>query len=94
MKTIYIITDCYQTNWVLDLYTDKHVAENDMNFYHSNWERWETYLFSIKYDDKKYDYERENYRIEFFKKWNETIDKKDRDSNWIEIRPICMRKTR
>ncbi len=68
MKEIYLITNYAKLDGVLDLYTDKHIAESDMSFYHDGGKRGETNLIKIEYDGRIFDYDRENYSINFFEK--------------------------
>ena len=68
MKKIYLITNYAKLDGVLDLYKEKRQAKGDFDFYHDGGNRGETKLLEIKYDGRIYDYDRGDYKINFFEK--------------------------
>lgn len=65
---IYLITNYAKLDGVLDLYKEERQAKWDIDFWHNDGKRGETKLLEIDYDGRIYDYERGEYKINFFEK--------------------------
>ena len=74
---LYITTDYAKLDGVIDLVTDRKDGEFAFNTLKNSkeWNKSELYLFEIDFSEKIYDYDRDEWKIKFYKKDNlEEID--------------------
>lgn len=74
---IYITTDYAKLDGVIDLVTDRKDGEFAFNTLKKSkeWNKSELYLFEIDFSEKIYDYDRDEWKIKFYRKDNkEKVD--------------------
>lgn len=74
---LYITTDYAKLDGVIDLVTDRKDGEFAFNTLKNSkeWNKSELYLFEIDFSEKIYDYDRDEWKIEFYRKDNkEKVD--------------------